>query len=243
MPVNPQAVGSGAATGALVGSAVPGVGTGIGALVGGGLGLASGFMGGQAAGQTAHDIREAQKRNIAFQQAENAKNRAFAEHLLDISHPQMSGADLGNLLFSQGEHEAKRTTDNALAMALRQNLRSGAPMSATDLIGGVTRAQAGQWADRASQSRLQGIMGVLPGAAAIQTAGGVSKGIAPQLNLDATNLSSQLGNNALPNTLASIQPSLAAMLQAFGGSFGTRGTNPTLGNENYQATGSTGAAY
>jgi hypothetical protein len=137
---------------------------------------------GSEAGATAHDQKQLAKLNARLVAEQNAKNQAWAEHILDISHPQMSGQDLGNLLFQQGEGEATRQHDIDLATTLRQNLRSGSPLSTTDIMGGFDRQNAGQWQDKLAEARLKGMLGVLPGASALNIAGSVGKGEAPQMS-------------------------------------------------------------
>src|SRR4051794_28619607 len=151
----------GAASGAMLGTMVsPGWGTAIGA----GVGLLGGLMGGSEAGQTYHDQKQLAKLNAKLVAEQNARNQAWAEHILDISHPQMSGEDLGALLFQQGEGEATRQHDIDLATTLRQNIRSGSPLSSTDIMGGFDRQNAGQWQGKLVDAKLKGILGVLPGA-------------------------------------------------------------------------------
>jgi hypothetical protein len=202
----------GAASGAMMGTMVsPGWGTAIGA----GLGLAGGLLGGSEAGATYHDQKKLAQLNAKLQAEQNAKNQAWAEHILDISHPQMSGEDLGALLFQQGQGEATRQHDIDLATTLRQNLRSGSPLSTTDIIGGFDRQNAGQWQDKMAEAKLKGILGVLPGASALNIAGAVGKGEAPQLS-GISESAMNMGNFAGSNTLASIAPSLQALFGAFG---------------------------
>lgn len=202
----------GAASGAIAGSMVsPGWGTAIGA----GVGLLGGLMGGAEAGATAHDQKQLAKLNARLVAEQNAKNQAWAEHILDISHPQMSGQDLGNLLFQQGEGEATRQHDIDLATTLRQNLRSGSPLSTTDIMGGFDRQNAGQWQDKLAEARLKGMLGVLPGASALNIAGSVGKGEAPQMS-GISEAALNTANNAGSNTLASLGQNLQALFGAFG---------------------------
>lgn len=216
----------GAGQGAVAGSMVsPGWGTVIGA----GLGLAGSLLGGQAAGQTYHDAKQLAEKNAQLQMEINRQNQAWAQHILDISHPQMSGTDLGNLLFSQGQQEATRQHDIDLATTLRQNLRAGSPMSTGDVIGAFDRQNAGQWQDKLASARLQGILGVLPGASALNIAGAVGKGTAPQINLSPDVMA--LGNNATANTLASVAQVLQPILGKWGQTqSGNTGNAGTLGN-------------
>jgi hypothetical protein len=51
---------------------------------------------GSEAGSTYHDQKQLAKLNAKLVAEQNAKNQAWAEHILDISHPQMSGEDLGS---------------------------------------------------------------------------------------------------------------------------------------------------
>jgi hypothetical protein len=202
----------GAATGAAVGSlGGPGVGTAIGA----GVGLLGGLMGGAEAGQTYHDQKKLAELNAKLQAEQNAKNQAWAQHILDISHPQMSGQDLGALLFQQGQGEATRQHDIDLATTLRQNIRSGAPLSATDIMGGFDRQNAGQWQDKMAEAKLKGMLGVLPGASALNIAGSVGKGEAPQMTGITPEAMNQ-ANLAGTNTLASLGQNLQALFGAFG---------------------------
>jgi hypothetical protein len=205
---------SGAGAGAMTGNP-------WGVAIGAGLGLAGGLMGGAEAGQTYHDQKKLAELNARLQAEQNAKNQAWAEHILDISHPQMSGEDLGALLFQQGQGEATRQHDIDLATTLRQNLRSGAPLSTTDIMGGFDRQNAGQWQDKMADARLKGILGVLPGASALNIAGSVGKGEAPQMS-GISESAMNMGNFAGGNTLAS----LGQNLQALFGAFGKQGGNP-----------------
>jgi hypothetical protein len=202
---------SGAATGAAVGS----VGGPWGAAIGGGIGLGAGLLMGSDAGSTYHDQKQLAKLNAKLQAEQNARNQAWAEHILDISHPQMSGQDLGALLFQQGQGEATRQHDINLATTLRQNLRSGAPLSTTDIMGGFDRQNAGQWQDKMADAKLKGILGVLPGASALNIAGSVGKGEAPQMS-GISETAANMSNFAGANTLGSIAQSLPAILGAFG---------------------------
>src|SRR4051794_38555936 len=185
------------------------------ALIGGGLGLAGGLLGGSEAGQTYHDQKKLAELNAKLQAEQNAKNQAWAEHILDISHPQMSGEDLGALLFQQGQGEATRQHDIDLATTLRQNLRSGSPLSSTDIMGGFDRQNAGQWQDKMAEARLKGILGVLPGASALNIAGAVGKGEAPQMT-GISESAMNMANFAGSNTLASLGQNLQALFGAFG---------------------------
>jgi hypothetical protein len=182
--------------------------------IGAGLGLAGGLMGGAEAGQTYHDQKKLAELNARLQAEQNAKNQAWAEHILDISHPQMSGQDLGALLFQQGQGEATRQHDIDLATTLRQNVRSGAPLSTTDIMGGFARQNAGQWQDKMADARLKGILGVLPGASALNIAGSVGKGEAPQMS-GISESAMNMGNFAGGNTLASLGQNLQALFGAF----------------------------
>jgi hypothetical protein len=202
---------TGGLTGAAAGSAFGPWGTAIGA----GLGIAGGLLGGSEAGATYHDQKKLAELNAKLQAEQNAKNQAWAEHILDISHPQMSGEDLGALLFQQGQGEATRQHDIDLATTLRQNLRSGAPLSTTDIIGGFDRQNAGQWQDKMADARLKGILGVLPGASALNIAGAVGKGEAPQMS-GISESAMNMNNFAGSNTLASLAQNLPALMGAFG---------------------------
>jgi hypothetical protein len=199
---------SGAGAGAMTGNP-------WGVAIGAGLGLAGGLMGGAEAGQTYHDQKKLAELNARLQAEQNAKNQAWAEHILDISHPQMSGEDLGALLFQQGQGEATRQHDIDLATTLRQNIRSGAPLSTTDIMGGFERQNAGQWQDKMADARLKGILGVLPGASALNIAGSVGKGEAPQMS-GISESAMNMGNFAGGNTLASLGQNLQALFGAFG---------------------------
>jgi hypothetical protein len=211
----------GAAGGAAAGS----VAGPWGALIGGGLGLAGGLMGGAAAGSTYHDQKKLAELNAKLQAEQNAKNQAWAEHILDISHPQMSGQDLGALLFQQGQGEATRQHDIDLATTLRQNLRSGSPLSTTDIMGGFDRQNAGQWQDKMAEARLKGMLGVLPGASALNIAGSVGKGEAPQMSGISESAMNQ-SNFAGANTLGVLAQTLPALMGAFGGKQ-NQATTPT----------------
>jgi hypothetical protein len=202
---------SGAATGAAMGS----VGGPWGAAIGGGVGLGAGLLMGSEAGSTYHDQKQLAKLNAKLVAEQNARNQAWAEHILDISHPQMSGEDLGALLFQQGQGEATRQHDIDLATTLRQNLRSGAPLSTADIIGGFDRQNAGQWEDKKAEATLKGILGVLPGASALNIAGSVGRGEAPQMT-GISESAMNMANFAGSNTLGSIAQSLPAILGAFG---------------------------
>jgi hypothetical protein len=134
----------------------------------------------------------------------------------------MSGQDLGALLFQQGQGEATRQHDIDLATTLRQNIRSGAPLSATDIMGGFDRQNAGQWQDKMADAKLKGMLGVLPGASALNIAGSVGKGEAPQMS-GISESAMNMNNFAGENTLAS----LGQNLQALFGAFGKQGQSPT----------------
>jgi hypothetical protein len=199
--------GTGAAAGAMTGNP-------YGVLIGAGLGLAGGLMGGAAAGSTYHDQKKLAELNAKLQAEQNAKNQAWAEHILDISHPQMSGQDLGALLFQQGQGEATRQHDIDLATTLRQNLRSGSPLSTTDIMGGFDRQNAGQWQDKMVDAKLKGILGVLPGASALNIAGSVGEGKAPQMSGISESAMNQ-SNLAGANTLGMLAQSLPALMGAY----------------------------
>jgi hypothetical protein len=208
-------------TGGVLASTAGGAGAGAmtgnpyGVAIGAGLGLVGGLMGGAEAGQTYHDQKKLAELNAKLQAEQNAKNQAWAEHILDISHPQMSGQDLGNLLFQQGQGEATRQHDIDLATTLRQNLRSGSPLSTTDIMGGFDRQNAGQWQDKLAEARLKGMLGVLPGASALNIAGSVGKGEAPQMS-GISESAMNMNNFAGSNTLASLGQNLQALFGAFG---------------------------
>jgi hypothetical protein len=214
----------GAAGGAMAGTMVsPGWGT----LIGAGLGLGAGLLGGSEAGATAHDQKQLAKLNAKLIAEQNARNQAWAEHILDISHPQMSGEDLGALLFQQGQGEATRQHDIDLATTLRQNLRSGSPVSATDIIGGFDRQNAGAWEDKRAEARLKGMLGVLPGASALNIAGSVGQGTAPQM-AGISESALNMKNFAGANTLAALAQNLPALMGAFGQQ--NKSTAPTYGD-------------
>jgi hypothetical protein len=208
-------------TGSVLASTASGAGAGAmtgnpwGVAIGAGLGLAGGLLGGSEAGQTYHDQKKLAELNAKLQAEQNAKNQAWAEHILDISHPQMSGQDLGALLFQQGQGEATRQHDIDLATTLRQNIRSGSPLSSTDIMGGFDRQNAGQWQDKMAEARLKGMLGVLPGASALNIAGSVGKGEAPQLS-GISESAMNMGNFAGGNTLATLGQNLQALFGAFG---------------------------
>lgn len=200
------------------------------------LGGLAGLWGSQGA---AGDLKDLAKENRKAIGAANTSNRSFADQLLAMSHPDMSGSDLGNLMFSQGENEAQRQHDTDLATTLRQNLRSGAPLSTTDVIGGFDRQNANQWADRRSSATLQGLMGVLPSGAAIQTAGSLGRALPETMDPSLMAESIGLNNSALPNFLNAIDPS-SMLTSLFGG-----GQQPTgYGNTaNINQSGDIMAAY
>lgn len=206
---------SSALSGAVAGGAAGSVGGPWGVAIGAGLGLGAGLLGGAEAGATYHDQKQLAKLNAKLQAEQNARNQAWAEHILDISHPQMSGEDLGALLFQQGQGEATRQHDIDLATTLRQNLRSGAPLSATDIIGGFDRQNAGQWQDKMADAKLKGILGVLPGASALNIAGSVGEGKAPQMT-GISESAMNMSNFAGSNTLAALAQNLPALMGAFG---------------------------
>jgi hypothetical protein len=137
----------------------------------------------------------------------------------------MSGQDLGALLFQQGQGEATRQHDIDLATTLRQNIRSGSPLSTTDIMGGFDRQNAGQWQDKMADAKLKGMLGVLPGASALNIAGSVGKGEAPQMSGISESAMNMPTTSLVSNTLASLGQNLQALFGAFGKQ--SQSTTPT----------------
>jgi hypothetical protein len=129
----------------------------------------------------------------------------------------MSGTDLGNLLFSQGEQQATKQHDIDLATTLRQNLRSGSPLSIADVTGGFDRQNQGAWADRRTNATLQGLTGVLPTSAAIQTAGNLGRNMPATMDPATMGQSIMLDNSKWSTLLAGLTDPLQSL---FGGSAG-----------------------
>jgi len=110
------------------------------------------------------------RENMAGTDRENNTKRDFALRTLDMSHPNLSSQELGDLLFSQGEQGFNEQSDRGLAMTLRRNMRTGSPLSSADIAAKFNERAAAARGDRRSESKLKGILGVLPGAAAQQSA-------------------------------------------------------------------------
>ena len=162
----------------------------LGAALGGLLGL-----GGAAINASQMpDYEDIAKENRKFQERENKINRDFGLHLLNISRPAISSKDLGNLLFAQNEQAYNQQINSGLKAALLQNTRTGSPYSAHRIAQDYSSEAATQRGDRAAQARLQGIMGVLPGAAALQTAGTLGHTPAPQMDLQNIRPNTQWGD-------------------------------------------------
>jgi hypothetical protein len=110
------------------------------------------------------------RENMAGTTTENNTKRDFALRTLDMSKPDLSSKELSDLLFSQGEQGFNEQSDRGLAMTLRRNMRTGSPLSSADIAAKFNERAAAARGDRRSESQLKGILGVLPGAAAQQSA-------------------------------------------------------------------------
>jgi hypothetical protein len=188
---------------------------------------AAGFFGAQGASK---DLKDLAKNNRDAIKNSNASNLLFAHQLLDMSHPNMSGTDLGNLLFSQGEQQATRQHDIDLATTLRQNLRSGSPLSIADVTGGFDRQNQGAWADRRTNATLQGLTGVLPTSAAIQTAGNLGRNMPATMDPATMGQSIMLDNSKWSTLLSSLN--LGGMMDTV---FGGGQQQPVSGTANQPA--------
>lgn len=122
--------------------------------------------------ERAQDLAAAIAReNMAATKGENQTQRDFGLKLLDMSKPNLGSKELGDLIFSQDEQANNEAMDRGLATTLRQNLRTGSPLSAADIAAKFSEQSAAARGDRRSQATLKGILGTLPGAAAQQSAG------------------------------------------------------------------------
>jgi hypothetical protein len=156
----------------------------LGELIGGGMALAGSAISAKAQKDIAEKNIKAQEQanalnaqlareNMAGTERENNTKRDFALRTLDMSKPDLSSKELSDLLFSQGEQGFNEQSDRGLAMTLRRNLRTGSPLSAGDIAAKFNERAAAARGDRRSESQLKGILGVLPGAAAQQSAAGL----------------------------------------------------------------------
>jgi hypothetical protein len=136
--------------------------------------------------------------NLQYQKDAAASQQAFAREVLAMSKPNISSEDLGNLLFQQGAQQRQISLDNSLQTLLRGNLRAGSPSSAGELVAAANSKNASTMGDLRSSSTLQGILGTLPSAAAIGTAGNLYQTQTPQNSWqpDYTALPQFLGNSA-----------------------------------------------
>jgi hypothetical protein len=131
---------------------------------------AASYAGYKASNDAAHGQQKSADQNAKIIAAENQKNRDFALQLLNMSRPQISPTDLGNMLFAQNEQQYQKQQGIQLQSALRQNLRAGSPVSGADITGAMINDSAKTLGDRRVDATLKGITGTLPGAAAIQSA-------------------------------------------------------------------------
>lgn len=110
----------------------------------------------------------------------NKANVGYGREILDMGTPDIRASQLGDLLFSQGQGQANKQNDRSLQQAMMTNLRRGAGSGNADLQVRAANEQAGELGDRRAQSTLQGIQGVQPNQAALQTAGNLFKQQAAQ---------------------------------------------------------------
>ena len=134
-------------------------------------GVGASLLGGMSNAQNLPDYEQINKDNIKFQQEQNATQRDFALHLLQLGTPDLSSKEMGDLLYSQGEAAYNKQFQRGLGDTLRNNMRQGSPYSGAQITSDWANTAASERADRRSSSTLQGILGVLPGASTLQTAG------------------------------------------------------------------------
>lgn len=199
-------------------------------------GLAGSYMNSRSQSQAIQDQLEAAKLNIKFQKEEAERQREFARNILDMSRPQMSATELGNLLFAQGQQTFDQQNNGMLTKVLAQNLRAGSPQSGNDITSSFSRRSAETMDDRRVDATLKGITGTLPGAAAIQSAAALYNQPAPQMNLNA--IQPDFGNGNMLSMLGMYLPGIVGAFQNNGTqSYGNTG----LGNYAYNAQ--TGLSY
>ena len=195
----------------------------IGPAIGAAGSILGGAMNAQSQGDVEKQMLKVAKYNAEQQAKENEIQRQFALKLLDMSHPQMTGDELGDLLFAQGQGEYNEQSNKAMQMALRQNMRLGMPTSANKITAGFAGENAKGMADRRSASTLQGIMGVLPGATAQQVAGGLYKTPAPVM--------AQTGQFSQPNAWGDVITGIGQNLGGLWDKYRTPSRYTQIGNQ------------
>lgn len=181
------------------------MGFGLGGLVSAGAGLLGGAMNARAASQASEQFEKVAKINAEAAARENAIQREFALKLLDMSRPQMSADELGDLLFSQGQQTYNENQNRMLQATLRNNLRQGMPVSNADIMSRFADEGARSMADRRADATLKGITGTLPGAAAIQSAASLYQPAAiPQMQAAPPNYTTGNTIMALGGTLTNL---------------------------------------
>jgi hypothetical protein len=113
----------------------------------------------------------------------NKANVGYGREILDMGTPDIRAGDLGDLLFSQGQEAAGAERDRGLKQAMMTNLRRGQGSGNAELIARTADQGAEGLGDRRAASTLQGIQGVQPNQAALQTAGNLFKQQAAQKEL------------------------------------------------------------
>ena len=185
-------------------------------------GLIGGAMNARSASQAQEQFLDVAKYNAQAAAKENAIQREFALKLLDMSRPQMSADELGDLLFSQGQAAYHDQSDRMLQATLRNNLRQGMPTSNAEIVSRFADQGAKSMADRRADATLKGITGTLPGAAAMQSAAALYQPAAvPQMQAPGPNYTTG-------NTIMALGGTLGNLLRQYqGGGGGSTG----LGNQ------------
>ena len=178
--------------------------------------IIGGKMQANAAADAEKNFLKVAKYNAESAAKENAIQRAFAEKLLQMSRPQMSPDELGDLLFAQGQGAYNDQSNKMLQATLRNNLRQGMPTSNTSILSSFADRAATSMGDRRSDATLKGITGTLPGAAAIQAASNLyTPAAVPQMAAP--------GPNYVPgNALMGVAGTLSGLLAQYGGKGGTK---------------------
>jgi hypothetical protein len=130
----------------------------------------------------------------------NKANVGYGREILDMGTPDIRAGDLGDLLFKQGSETAGAERDRGLKQAMMTNLRRGQGSGNAELIGRFADQGAEGLGDRRAASTLQGIQGVQPAQAALQTAGNLFKQEAMQKALP--DISKMMGPGGGPMTAA-----------------------------------------
>lgn len=178
-------------------------------------GLGSSILGGISNAQNLPDYEQINKDNIKFTQEQNQINRDFALHLLQLGTPDLSSKEMGDLLFSQNEAAYNKQFQQGLADTLRNNMRQGSPYSGAQITSDWANTAASERGDRRASSTLQGILGVLPGAATLQSAS----------NLYGQTQAPQATAQYSPTQTGSALGSLGYGLTQLGGLFKNSGSN------------------